>query len=100
MRARRQIAEGRRRDRAIAAGRQIVLRSPGARIQFVVEGIIVGARQIRQHLELHICRLREDEVDRHLAGGRIRGRGQNLVAAVIRPLNRRSARGRRIAHHR
>jgi hypothetical protein len=96
---RRQIAEGRRSDGPITAGLQIVLRSPCARIQLVMEGIVIRARQIRQHLEAHVRRRRQRKVDRNLAGRGIRGRGQTLVAAVIRPLDRLAARGRCIAHH-
>jgi hypothetical protein len=99
MRARRQIAEGRRRNRAITAGLHIVLRSPGARIQLVMEGIVIRTREVRQHLEAHVRRCRQREVDRNLTGGRIGGRAQTLVAAVVRPLDRLTARGCRIAHH-
>ena len=64
-----------------------------------MEGIVIRARKIRQHLEAHVRRRRQREVDRNLAGGRIRGRAQALVAAVVRPLDGLAARGRRIAHH-
>jgi hypothetical protein len=64
-----------------------------------MEGIVIRAREVRQHLELHIRRRRQREVDRNLAGGRVRARAQTLVAAVVRPLDRLTARGRRIAHH-
>jgi hypothetical protein len=71
VRTRRQIAEGRRRERGIATGRLIVLRSPGTRIQLVMEGIVVLTRQVRQHLERHVRRLRQREADRDLTGGRV-----------------------------
>jgi hypothetical protein len=66
--ARRQIAEGRRRNGRIAAGGRIVMRGPGTRVHPVMEGIVIPARQICQDLELHIRRLRQAEVDLHLAG--------------------------------
>ena len=69
MSTRRHIGECRRRDGPIAAGRQIVLGNPCARIQLVVEGVVILARQVRQHLEGHVRRLRQGELDLDLAGG-------------------------------
>jgi hypothetical protein len=54
----RKIAEGGRRDSAIAAGLHIVLCSPGTCIQFVIEGIVIRTREVGQHLELNIRRRR------------------------------------------
>jgi hypothetical protein len=99
MRTRRQIAEGRRRDRAVTAGRLIVLCRPGARIQLVMEGVVIRAGEVRQHLEAYVCRLRQGEVDDHLIGRGIRRRAEVLVRAVVRPFDGLTARGRRIVHH-
>ena len=71
MRASSQIAEGRRRNRAITAGLHVVLRRPGARIQLVMEGVVIRAREVRQHLERHVRGRRQAKVDRNLAGGRV-----------------------------
>jgi hypothetical protein len=98
--ARRQIAESRRRQGRIAAGRRIVVHRPGACIHPVMEGVIIPARQIRQNLEAHVRRRRQGEIDLHLAGRGIRGCTKVLVRAVIRPLDRLTTRGRRIVHHR
>ena len=99
MSTRRQIAEGRRGDGPITAGRLIVLADPGTRIQLVVEGVVILTRQVRQHLERHVRRLRQREGNRHLPRGRVRARALALVAAVVRPLNGLAARGRCITHH-
>ena len=99
MRTRRQTAEGRRRDRGITRRLRIVLRRPRTRIQLVMERVIVSTRQVRQHLERYVRSRRQGEVDYYLTGRRIRRRAKVLVRAIIRPLNRLAARGRRIAHH-
>jgi hypothetical protein len=87
MRTRRQIAEGRRCDRAVTAGRLVILCRPGARIQLVMEGIVIRAGEVRQHLERHVRRLRQGEIDDHLTGRGIRRRAEVLVRAIVRPLN-------------
>jgi hypothetical protein len=96
VRARSQVIERRRRDHSIAAGHHIVLRGPGAGVQLVIEGIVAGICQAGLNLELYICGLRQREIDRYLTGGRVRGCSQALIAAVIRPLDVLTARGRRI----
>ena len=98
MSTRRQTVERRQAYGPITGGLHVVLRSPGARIQLVVEGIVIRAREVRQHLELHVGHLRQGEVDLHLTGGAVRGRAQHLIGAVIRPLNRLAARSRRIIY--
>jgi hypothetical protein len=98
MSTRGQIAEGRRRDGRITAGSQIILRRPDTRIHPVVEGIVIATRQVRQDIELHVRRLRQRELDLHLAGRGIRRCSKVLVGAVIRPLDGLTTRGRRIAH--
>jgi hypothetical protein len=65
-----------------------------------MKGIVVRAREVHPDLELHIRRLRQCERDLQLAAGCIRGRGEVLVAAVVRPFDGLAARGRRIADHR
>jgi hypothetical protein len=97
--ARRQIAEGRRGQGRIAAGRRIVVRGPGTRIQPIMEGIVITAREIRQQLEAYVRRLRQAEVDLHLAGRGIRRRAEILIGAVVRPLDGLTTRSRGIAHH-
>jgi hypothetical protein len=94
----RQIAERRRCNRGISAGRHIVLCRPCARIQLVMEGIVILPRQVRQHLETHVRRRRQGEVDLHLAGGGIRRRGE-VLGTVVGPLDGLAAGGRRIVHH-
>ena len=74
MSTRRQIAEGRRGDGAITRGGHIVLRRPGARIQLVMEGVVILTSEVRQHLERNVRSRRQREGNRHLAGGRIRSR--------------------------
>ena len=98
MRTRRKIAEGRRCNRGITRGRHIVLCSPGARIQLVMEGVVIRARKVCQHLELHIRRGRQVEIDLHLTGRGIGRRGK-ILGSIVRPLDRLTARSRRIVHH-
>ena len=68
MTAHRQIAEGRRRQDRIAAGRRIVVRRPGARVHPVMEGIVIPARQIRLYLKHHARRRSQRECDLDLTG--------------------------------
>ena len=94
----RQAGKGRDSDGGVTAGRRIVLRRPGARIQLVVEGIVIRAREVHQNLEGYGRRGGQSEIDHHLAGRGIGGRTE-ILRPIVRPLDRLTARSGRIVHH-
>jgi hypothetical protein len=87
MRTCRKITEPRHRNAFPAVGLHVVLGRPCARIEFVIERIVIRTREIRPHYEIHIVRLLQHERNLHLACGSVRRRTEALVAAIVRPLD-------------
>ena len=100
MSPRTQAIKRRWRETRITGGHGVVLNRPGAGVQLVIEGIIRTVRQVNLDLEGHVRRRRQGEVDQHLAGRRIRRRRKVLVRTVVRPHDKLTARGARLALHR